>query len=88
MKKAVKHKVSLAGDGFDFISYKDKDIKTEVFRDGSGYLNVDSINIHLSDGTHRDRIRELERIARETNKALKILNQIGDPKIYFPVILK
>ena len=86
MKRSVKHEVGCTG--FDFISYKDKNIEMEVFRDGSGYLNVDSINIHLSDGTHRDRIRELERIARETNKALKILNQIGDPKIYFPVILK
>ena len=74
--------------GFNYIKYEDKVVKMEVYKDGSGFLGVDGINFYSGEGTHKNRIKELENLARVINKALKVLEQIEDPKIYFPKAVK
>ena len=86
MKRNVKCNKNTGG--FESISYKDKTVVIEVFRDGSGFLEVPSIDFYNSEGTHKSRIRELERLASKVNQALKTLEQLEDPKIYFPKKVK
>ena len=81
MKRSVKHKSKY---GIDYIQYEDKTIYVEVYRDGSGVISIDTINFSDSSGKHKDRIQELKRRKRVLNKALKTLEQIENPKIYFP----
>ena len=82
MKRKVKYRKGRFGH--DFIKYKDKVIDMEVFRDGSGHIEIKDIDFFSTEGTHKSRIKELERFVSKANTALKILEQIENPEIYFP----
>ena len=83
MKRSVKHNKG-KWDGLDYIEYEDKTLSMEVFDDGSGKLYVGDISFYLEDGTHASRVQELKKFVRVASKALKTLEDIGNPKQYFP----
>lgn len=71
-------------EGFEYVKYEDKTLSMKVFDDGSGELSVDGIGFHSESGTHSMRVQDLKNMKRVISKALKTLEQIENPKIYFP----
>lgn len=83
MKRSVKYKTGKY-EHFGSVHYHDKTLSMTVYRDGTGFLDVPGINFYTKAMSHKSRIRALEKIVRIATKALKTLEQIEDPKIYFP----
>ena len=82
MKKNVHVKESSWNEEEKYVEYNDDIISMSCWADGSGHLSVDDINFHDESGTHKSRIYSLKRQRDKINKALKVLEQIEDPKLY------
>jgi len=81
MKRNVKLRTSLA-DGSDYMEYEDDTVSVSCYKDGSGHLKVKNIGFVTEEGTHKDRVSKLKHKARIIAKALKVLEQLEDPKLY------
>lgn len=80
MKRDVKLKTSKPGS--TYMEYEDDTIYVSCYDDGTGHLEVKDIGFVTEEGTHKSRISELKQKARVIAKALKILEQLEDPKFY------
>jgi hypothetical protein len=81
----MKRNVQLTYSPFNeqsYIEYDDGNISLSYWSDASGHLTVKDVGFDDSSGTHKSRVNELRQQRDKINKALKVLEQIEDPKLY------